>query len=281
MKQVECRRIGNLDIVETHVMTAGARKPRGQPCLLDAPARRGGDDESGGRALLRRQGLAVPADDAMTDDPVRVLAAACERPAPADPIAAIDDLGPAGRCPGSDDHDVRAVCVDLVVGHAWQPRDEELRYRRDHRDPADRTVGGRKRLDQGDDLGHAEFETAMAARHQRPEQAKLAQPLRNVAGKSTRLLDLFGAGAKQRREIADSGQQPCGLACLGLRFDCLVNPFARGLELCRDQECLLEDAAAAICAEEGWYAHEITGSCRTQARWLRMQYSRGRPVKQP
>src|SRR5262249_25967322 len=102
MEGVEGFRFGNLHIVQHHMVTAGAGQPGSLPRLLDAPVLRRQHDECGLRTLSRHHWPTVLVDHAMAADPLRVLAAAGERPAPGDAVSALDDLGPPGRSPNAN-----------------------------------------------------------------------------------------------------------------------------------------------------------------------------------
>src|ERR1700761_4125761 len=90
IQQIETLGLGDGDVVEDHVMATGAGKSGGLPCLLDAPALRRKHDSSHHRPALRHDRCAVLLNDEMTEQPLRILAATGERPAPGDPIAAMD-----------------------------------------------------------------------------------------------------------------------------------------------------------------------------------------------
>ena len=218
-------------------MAAGARQSGGLPCLLDAPALRRKRDSSHQGPAIRDDRRAVLEDDEMSGDPLRILAAAGKRPAPGNPVAVIDRLGPAGRRTHPDHHHIGSRHEDLVEDGPRRPRKEHLRCRADHGHPADRTIRGGQGLDQGQDLRHAQLQPAMAARQQGSEQAHTPQPVDDVGRNAAGTLDLRGASGKLRRQVIDGGAQPRGSARNGLllhgRVGALICALACKLDIGR------------------------------------------------
>jgi hypothetical protein len=147
----------------------------------------------------------------MTADPLRVLAAADERPASGDPVASVDLLTPSGRgaCPNYER--VGVLEIDPFENRLRRPGAEYLRGHADHRQPADRAVGRCHCLDHRHNVGSAQFETAEAARQQCTEQSETPQLDGNIARHPAAILDFLRARNNFRREIAKGCEDARGL----------------------------------------------------------------------
>lgn len=94
------------------VVTAGATQPNAMPSIEDfALSRREEKDARDGRPLSSEQRPTALGDAAAADDPRRVLAAAPERPAPGDAIAALHDgcLAERPKCSGGAHQSISAI----------------------------------------------------------------------------------------------------------------------------------------------------------------------------
>src|SRR5258708_8286253 len=162
-------------VYEGHVVAAGALEPGDVPGVLDLPVTRGQGKTSdqrraafAGRAGKRLSGLGY---DSEAGDPVSMLAAAGEGPAPADPPASSCRLGrSAGR--GGAGHDcVRAIAVDLPVDFRLQHGGKDAAAAGDAHGPPNGAVPSSERSDNLERFRNLDLKAAIAARHEQANHA--------------------------------------------------------------------------------------------------------------
>ena len=111
---------GNEPAVDREVVTAGAAQPGDRPRVDDLDLVRGDHHHP-----ERRHAAVV--DEAVGDEPVRVLASARERPSPVGAEPALDGRRHAGRIERSGQHDVGTFGVDVVERRAGACRGSRAR----------------------------------------------------------------------------------------------------------------------------------------------------------
>ena len=181
-------------VADHDVVAGGALEPAHVPDVLDLDRAGRHHAEPGGLLAL---------DHAVDADVVGVVGAARERPAAAEPVAALVPHRLAGRVDDAGVDDVGAARVDLVVGVGRQVRVETRPFRADRRHPGDRGVGPRQLLDHGQALVRPHLVTAVRPRHVPAEDAGDAQLLREVTRHGPRLLDFLGPGLDLRQQRPD------------------------------------------------------------------------------
>ncbi len=162
-------------------------------------------------------------ENAVDADVVGVVGAAGERPAAAEPVAALVPHRLAGRVDHAAVDDVRAVREDLVVGVRRQVGVEARPLRADRRHPGDRGVGPRQLLDHGQALVRPHLVAAVRTRHVPAEDAGRPQLLGEVTGHGPRLLDLLGARLDLRAAARGRCQARSSAAAPVLRFRSLAS----------------------------------------------------------
>src|SRR5581483_1823869 len=109
--------LGNESLLDGEIVATSAAESRGLPRIDDLAFRLRHKHQSDvGRAIRAEPRLASRDDDTAGHEPGRMRAAAGERPAAAEAVAALHDLRASLRSEGAGDHHARVARVDLADG---------------------------------------------------------------------------------------------------------------------------------------------------------------------
>jgi hypothetical protein len=211
------------------VVASGALEPGDVPGVLDLPVTRGQGKTSdqrravfAGRAGKRLSGLG---HDSEAGDPVSMLAAAGEGPAPANPLASSCRLGRSAGCGGAGHDCVRTIAVDLPVDFRLQHGGKDAAAASDAHGPSNGAIDSAERGDNLERFRKLELKAAIAARHEEAKHADRPQRFHQIDRDTPSGFNLRDAGGDFGSEGLDIGEQTLG--CGGHRRDIQTSGFAQ------------------------------------------------------
>src|SRR5579863_529497 len=177
-----------------------------------------------GHALRDQLRRVVFIDDAGAGDPIAMLAAADEGPAPLDPITASDAVGAAGEDQAAAGGRFE-VAIHFASDAILEERAVIAAVAVDHRAPADGAVGLRQRLDHPYLHQRIQFRTAPRARHRHAEDTRGFHRADQLERQPAPLLDRGRRRANLRTKRARRLQDPVAdLFAFRTHARCLAQP---------------------------------------------------------
>ncbi len=181
-------------------LAAGAGKPHRVPVVVNGIVGFRHQEEAGLRPVRQRH-------DAADDAPGGIVDAACEAPAPAQPVAAALGDGLAGRRIGDRGNGVETVLPEIVLRLVRIASDHPGMHGAEAVDPAGGAVAACNSGYRFDEHVVTIFEAAEALRLHDAEQFLLAHHVDEIGRDLSRLFELGRALARNRADLRCASQQ--------------------------------------------------------------------------